>query len=214
MYLIIGVAGIFITAIMGYGFYASSRINVTDVPLVEATMKVKLEAAVANLLLEELIAEGMALNFDAVWENLDRAMRSFQEALAQSGPNFLIFGAGRRPVIQREFDDMAHQLTELKKSARQRLAEGTKPFLSPDTERRYRENYDAFLGKVNGLEHKLRLDLTQNLETFASYSGSPSGDLFFIVAVRLYCVYAIRAPKSRRLCGALPSQGTYGSRDR
>lgn len=164
MYLIIGVAGIFITAIMGYGFYASSRINVTDVPLVEATMKVKLEAAVANLLLEELIAEGMALNFDAVWENLDRAMRSFQEALAQSRPNFLIFGAGRRPVIQREFDDVAHQLTELKNSARQRLAEGTKPFLSPDTERRYRKNYDAFVRKVNGLEHKLRLDLTQNLK--------------------------------------------------
>ena len=45
MYLIIGIAGIFITTIMGYGFYASSRINATDVPLVNSAMKVKLEAA-------------------------------------------------------------------------------------------------------------------------------------------------------------------------
>ncbi|MFZ0484620.1 MAG: hypothetical protein WAL93_14625, partial [Desulfobacterales bacterium] len=164
MYLIIGIAGIFITAIMGYGFYAGSRINATDVPLVEATMTVKLEAAVSNLLLEELIAEGMALNFDAVWENLDRAMGSFQEAFAQSRPGFLIFRSGRIPGLQREFDDITQKLTELKKSARQRLAEGTKPFFSPDTEQRYRENYDAFIGKVNGLEHNFRLDLTRNLK--------------------------------------------------
>jgi len=164
MYFIFGIAGIFITSIVGYGFYAGSRINATDVPLVEAAMTVKLEAAVANLLLEELIAEGMALNFDAVWENLDRAMASFQEALAQSRPGFLIFGSNRRPVIQREFYDMTQKLAVLKKSAQQRLAEGTKPFLSTDTEKRYRKNYDAFLGTVNGLEHNLRLDLTRNLK--------------------------------------------------
>ncbi len=164
MYLIIGITGIFMTTIMGYGFYASSLINTTDVPLVNIAMKVKLEAAVSNLVLEELIAEGIALNFDAVWKNLDRAMDALQKMSAQSKGHFSVFEAGSGPTILNELDDMTLKLTELKQSAQHRLAEGTESFLSTATERQYRDTYDAFFGKVNAFERRLRQDLTQNLK--------------------------------------------------
>jgi hypothetical protein len=84
MHLVIWTLGLFMVCIVGYGFYSGDRINTVDAPLVQAAMKIKLEASTTNLVLEGILGDGFVGGFEPVWKPLDRAFLNFRSIFNES----------------------------------------------------------------------------------------------------------------------------------
>ena len=84
MHLLILTIGLVLIGIVGYGFYSGDRINTVDASLVRFAMKIKLEASTTNLVIEGLLSEGLAADFEPVWAPLDAAVRDFLAVVDES----------------------------------------------------------------------------------------------------------------------------------
>ena len=74
IYLSVGGIGLLILAVVSYGFYIGDRMTSLDAPMVNAVSKIKLEAAIAGLMIEEILTNGIVGGLEENWEPLDTAV--------------------------------------------------------------------------------------------------------------------------------------------
>ena len=86
MYLLVLIMGLFMISILGYGFYTGNRMNKVYVPLVDATMEIKLEATLAHLWFEEIISGDRHEDIKVLWEHQDQA-EWYAKAMLEGGRN-------------------------------------------------------------------------------------------------------------------------------
>ena len=116
MHLAIFLIGLFIICIVGYGFYAGDRINTVDASMVRAAMKIKLEASTTNLVIEGLLGDGFAADFEPIWEPLDAAFRSFRSIFDDSKHRITVLAFQAYALDSDDIENLSAKLAIFKDS--------------------------------------------------------------------------------------------------
>ena len=141
----------------------AERMNSVFTPLVDDSVRIRLEAKVAALMFEEMISTGIVWNFETNWEFLDRAVQEMQNKLEQIRHRRRIFIPFRAATVQLEIKDVEDTLAELKTLAKDRLAGNNTPLLISDANRRYQDLYTDLISQLKRMESNLRVDMKENL---------------------------------------------------
>lgn len=166
MHLIIWALGFFMVCIVGYGFYSGDRINTVDAPLVQAAMKIKLEASTTNLVLEGILGGGFVGGFEPVLNPLDRAFLNFRSLFDESKKRTTMLPFQANTLDSGDIDALESKLSEFKESARKRFEGKRISILDEDVDRIYRRAFKNLVGDLDKLEEKLRELMTKNLRLF------------------------------------------------
>ncbi len=166
MYFLIAVTGLLFSAMVGYGFHMGARMNSVFTPLVNDSVRIRLEAKVSALMFEEMIHTGIAWNFETNWESFDQAVQEMQNKLEQIRHRRRIFLPFRAATVQIEIKDVEDTFAELKKLAKDRLAGNDIPLLISEADRRYQEVYSDLISQLKRMESNLRVDMKENLRRF------------------------------------------------
>jgi len=166
MHLLILTIGLVLIGIVGYGFYSGDRINSVDAALVRSAMKIKLEAATTNLVIEGLLGEGLGADFEPVWAPLDAALRDFRAVLDESRRRRAVLPFRTAAVDQADIESLARRLSAFKEKAAERFANRRISLLDEEADRVYRQAYKDLAGDLNALEDRLRRVMSGNLALF------------------------------------------------
>jgi len=166
MHLCIFIVGLSTVGIVGYGFYSGNHINTVDAPLLQAAMKIKLEATTTNLVIEGLLGDGFVGDLKPVWQPLNAAFLNFQTIFRknQKNPALLPFHANHaEPALVGSIEST---LSEFKERGFERLTNKKNSFIEEEVDQKYRSTFNALMGLLGTLEGNLRQSMAKNLALF------------------------------------------------
>ena len=166
MHLLILTIGLVLIGIVGYGFYSGDRINTVDASLVRSAMKIKLEASTTNLVIEGLLGEGLATDFEPVWAPLDAAMRDFRSVVDESKKRRAVLPFRSAAVDAADIEHLERKLSAFKEKAAERFANKRISLLDEEADRVYRQAFKDLVGDLDALEDRLRRVMSGNLTLF------------------------------------------------
>ena len=166
MHLLIAAIGLVLIGIVGYGFYSGDRINTVDAALLRAAMKIKLEASTTNLVIEGLLGEGPAMDFEPVWAPLDAAVRDFRSVVDESRQRRAVLPFRTAAVNAAGLENLERKLSAFKEKAVERFANRRISLLDEEADRVYRRAFKELLADLDALEDRLRRAMSANLALF------------------------------------------------
>jgi len=158
--------GLFMIGIVGYGFYSGNRMNTVDAPLVQAAMKIKIEAATTNLVLEGLMDGGFVGGFESLWNPLDLAFLNFRSIIDQSKKRKTILPFQAGTVDTADVEKLELALSEFKNKAEKRFAGKRISLFDREEDRIYRLSFKNLIVYLDQLEGSLRKLMSRNLRLF------------------------------------------------
>ena len=166
MHLLILTIGLVVIGIVGYGFYSGDRINTVDASLVRSSMKIKLEAFTTNLVIEGLLAEGLATDFESVWAPMDAAMRDFQSVADENKKRRALMPFRSAQVDEADIEHLERKLLAFREKAAERFTNRRISLLDDEADRVYRLAFKDLVGHMEALEDRLRRRMSRNLRLF------------------------------------------------
>jgi signal transduction histidine kinase len=167
----VGGIGLLILALVSYGFYIGERMTSLDAPMMNAVSKIKLEAAITGLMIEEILANGIVGGLEENWEPLDTAvstLRRLTETQADWKTALLPFlSAG----LQNDIDELEMKRADWEAGANRRVREEAHDFIQDDAEVHYQAVFFEFMEVVNRLENRAQETLAENLIRFRYAQG-------------------------------------------
>ena len=166
MYLLVGIVGLAIPLLVGYGFYLGRQMNRVDAALANAAVEIELEATLAGLMFEIMIDEGIATNPDLIWSDLEDKIVGLRARVDvnRQAPLKNIF-RDYNAVVD-DIDQLAVQLTQLQQNAQQRLKTGADILTETYPEQAYQLTYTDFMFGVNRLQAAFGAIAQQNFRRF------------------------------------------------
>jgi len=202
MHLVILAIGSVLVGIVGYGFYSGYRINTVDAALVRAVMKIRLEVSTTNLVIEGLLGEGLAADFEPVWNPLDAAVQNFRSVVDQSKSHITVVPFRSDAVSSADMVDLDRKLLAFKEKAKERYANKRLSFLDEEGDRVYRQAFRDLRGNLEALENRLRSVMSRNLTLFG-YSQTAMIGLCILLTVIAGIVFQRFAGQRARAYDAL-----------
>jgi signal transduction histidine kinase len=166
IYLTISGIGALILSIILGGFLLGDRLVSLDAPMVNAVTRIKMEAAISGLMVEEALSEGMVGGLEDNWKPLDTAvtaLRRFTEGQTDWKTAFLPF---QRLGYQIIIADIEKKRVAWSKSANRRAKEGDRSLVLTDAKKQYQSAFSEFMVVVDKLDHLLRNNLNKNIKRF------------------------------------------------
>ena len=182
MRLLILTIGLVLIGILGYGFYTGDRINTVDASLVQSSMKLKLEASTTNLVIEGLLGEGLATDFQPVWAPMEAAMQTFRSVVDKSKKRRPLLPFRSASVDAVDIERLESKLSGFKEKAAERFANKRISLLDEDADRVYRLAFKDLVEHLEALEDRLRRVMSGNLALFR-YSQAAMIILCFLLTV-------------------------------
>ena len=158
--------GLVLIGIVFYGFYSGNRINTVDAALLRAAMKIKLEASTTNLVVEGLLGDGLATDFDPVWAPMDAAVSDFRSVVAKSKKRKTFLPFHSPAVVAVDIDRLAAELAAFKERAAARFTDKRISFLDKEEDRLYRRAFNDLFQHLEVLEENLNSVMARNLTLF------------------------------------------------
>jgi signal transduction histidine kinase len=173
--LLTGLIGLLSLLIIAYGFFSGNRITTVDAPLVRAAMRIKLEAATTDVVLETLLDGGLVAGFETIWNPVDIALQEFA-AIHDMGLRRRLWlpyvGTQIRP---KEIQALKIRLDALKDLAGRRMTGPRRRLVDDSSGRLYREGFNQFMSQADSLEKKLQQAMARNLIRFRYSQGALLG---------------------------------------
>jgi signal transduction histidine kinase len=160
-----GIGAVILSIILG-GFLVGDRLVSLDAPMVNAVTRIKMEAAITGLMVEEVLAGGIVSGLEESWKPLDNAVAAFQRLTEeQTGWKtvFLPFqGLGYQNII----DEVKKKRDRWSASAKRRAREGDQSLVLTDAKKQYQLSFSEFMSVVDRLDYLLRYNLNGNTKRF------------------------------------------------
>ena len=166
MHLLILTIGLVLIGIVGYGFYSGDRINTVDASLVRSAMKIKLEASTTNLVIEGLLSEGLAADFEPVWAPLDAAVRDFLAVVDESKKRRAVLPFRAASVDAAGIGSLKRKLSAFKEKAAERYANKRISLFDEEADKVYRNAFNDLIKDLDTLEDRLHRVMSGNLALF------------------------------------------------
>lgn len=165
-YLITSIIGIIIVGMTAYSLHKSVRMNAVYAPLIDASMEIKLEAAMAHLWFEEIISGDRYEDIETVWKHLEQADWYAQAMLE----------GGKRPEgtfiplddaeMRQNILNVRTKLSEFYDITAQRLAAKDTSGVGTDIDQRYDAIFREFVTLADVVEIRLQQVMAHDLYRF------------------------------------------------
>jgi signal transduction histidine kinase len=166
IYLIISGIGALILSIILGGFLLGDRLVSLDAPMVNAVTRIKMEAAITGLMVEEVLSEGMVGGLEDNWEPLDTAVASLRRLTEGQTDWKTAFLPFQRLGYQIIIADVEKKRVAWGKSANRRAREGDQSLVLTAAKKQYQLAFSEFMAVVDRLDHLLRNNLDKNIKRF------------------------------------------------
>ena len=197
MHLAISLIGLFIICIVGYGFYAGDRINTVDASMVRAAMKIKLEASTTNLVIEGLLGDGFAADFEPIWEPLDAAFGNFRSIFDDSKNRIAVLAFQADAVGSDDIENLSSKLSLFKDKARKRFANKRISFLDEEVDIVYRRAFNDLLQDLDTLEDRLRGLMSNNLLFFRTSQTAMLGLCILVTILAAFMFQRFQSARAK-----------------
>jgi len=166
IYMLIGVAGLIVIGMLGYGFYTCDRMNKAYAPLIDAAMEIKLEATTAHLWFEEIISGDRYEDMATVWKHLDQA-DWYAKAMLEGGKNpegtFIPLDDYK---MRRAIIEVQGKLSEFRDITKQRIAAKETSGVGTAIDQRYDAIFNDFIIQADEVESRLQQVMAQDNSRF------------------------------------------------
>ena len=165
MLAVIGIMGLVVISIVGYGFYKGARINAQYVPLLDASMEMRLEATTAYLWFEETLGGDKSKGMGVVWKHMGQA-DWYASAMLEGGN---IHGGPVMPIddtkMRQRIREMKKLLAGLRDVTKKRLE--LKEISGPGTkiDQHHHALFEHFINQAEEVETKLQHALANDLRS-------------------------------------------------
>jgi C4-dicarboxylate-specific signal transduction histidine kinase len=166
IYLMVIIAGITVTAIVGYGFYKGDRMTTVDARMANAAMQAKLEAMISNIVLEETLSHGIVSDPADIWQRVEGTLRNLKAQRAAQGTyrSFLLSSA--EAAILQELQNIESKLHDLKALTKDRFSKNEVSLLQRELDKQYKILFTDFMATLDRLEDGSRHIMQQNITRF------------------------------------------------
>jgi len=135
-------------------------------PLVDATIEIKLEAAIGHLWFEEIISDDRNEDISMVWEHLDRSAW-YARAMLEGGENSHgVFIPLHDPALRREIEEVLVKIREFRAIAEKRWAARSESGIGSVIDQRFDAVFEDFLMQAGGVETALKSAMARDLHRF------------------------------------------------
>jgi signal transduction histidine kinase len=166
IYLTISGIGALILSIILGGFLLGDRLVSLDAPMVNAVTRIKMEAAITGLVVEQVLSEGIVGGLEDNWRPLDRAVAALRRLTEQQTDWKTAFLPFQKIGYQKIIDEVAARKVVWVTRALHRSKEGDQSLVLTDAKKAYQSAFSEFMAIVDRLDNLLRKNLDSNTKRF------------------------------------------------
>ncbi len=186
IYLMVIIAGITVTAIVGYGFYKGDRMSTVDAQMANNAMKAKLEAMISNIVFEEALSQGIVGDSADIWQPVDYTLRDLHTKLAAQKPYLALFLSSAEETILQDIKNIESKLYDLKELTKDRFLKNEVSLLRGELDKQYEILFTDFMAAADSLEDGSRHIMLKNITRFR-YTQA----VMIFICISLSCLIGI-----------------------
>ena len=160
-----GIGALILTIIIG-GFLLGDRLVSLDAPMVNTVTRIKMEAAITGLMVEEVLSEGIVKGLEDNWKPLDTAVAALRRLTEEQVDWKMAFLPFQRLGYQKIIAEVEKKSVAWSKSANRRAREGDQSLVLTDAKKQYQLAFSEFMAIVDRLDNLLRNNLYRNTKRF------------------------------------------------
>lgn len=143
------------------------RLVSLDAPMVNAVTRIKMEAAITGLIVEEVLSNGIVAGLEDNWKPLDTAVAALRRLIEEQTDWKTAFLPFQKLGYQNIIDEMEKKRVYWSTRANRRAREGDQSLLVlTDAKKQYQSAFSEFMAVVDRLDHLLRNNLRRNTKLF------------------------------------------------
>jgi signal transduction histidine kinase len=166
IYLTISGIGLLMLSLVFYGYLLGDRLVSLDAPMVNAVTRIKMEAAITGLMVEEVLSDGIVGGLEESWKPLDTAVKALRRLVEEQTDWKSSFFPFQRPGFQKIFNEVANRRADWGVKANRRASEGDQSLVLTDAKKQYQSAFSEFMTVVDRLDYLLRNNLDRNTKRF------------------------------------------------
>jgi signal transduction histidine kinase len=171
IYLTISGIGLLMLSIIFYGYLLGDRLVSLDAPMVNAVTRIKMEAAITGLIVEELLANGIVAGMEDNWKPLDTAVTALRRLTEEQTDWKTALFPFQRLGFENMIDEVEKKRVDWSTSANLRAREENRSLVLTDVKRQYQLAFSEFMAVVDRLDDTLRKNLRRNTKRFHQTQG-------------------------------------------
>jgi signal transduction histidine kinase len=156
IYMLTILVSLIVSGTVLYGFYKGSEMNNLYVPLIDASMEIKIESTSAHLWLEEIVSGDLDEELDQVWRHLDKADWYAQAMLTGGANEHGIYLPLKNNIMRGHIERVRDQLTIFRDVAKQRYQRRIIAGPGTDIDQYYDTIFNELISNVDYVEHELK----------------------------------------------------------
>jgi signal transduction histidine kinase len=160
-----GIGALILSFILG-GFLLGDRLVSLDAPMVNAVTRIKMEAAITGLIVEEVLSNGIVAGLEDNWKPLDAAVAALRRLTEVPTDWKTVLLPFHRLGFQSIIDEMEKKRVDWSTKADRRAREGDQSLVLTDAKKQYQSAFSEFMAVVDRLDHLLRKNLRRNTKRF------------------------------------------------
>jgi signal transduction histidine kinase len=166
VYLTISCIGALILTFILGGFLLGDRLVSMDAPMVNAVTRIKMEAAITGLMVEEVLSDGIVSGLEESWKPVDAAVAALRRLTEEQTDWKTALLPDQRFGFKNSIDEVKKKRVAWSTSAKRRAREGDHSLVLTDAKRKYQSAFSEFMAVVDRLDDLLRKNLDRNTKRF------------------------------------------------
>lgn len=160
-----GIGALLLSIILG-GFLLGDRLVSLDAPMVNAVTRIKMEAAITGLMVEEVLSDGIVAGLEESWKPLDAAVDALRRLTDVQTDWKTVLLPFHRLGYQNIIDEVEQKRMNWSTRAKRRAREGDQSLVLTDAKKQYQSAFFEFMAVVDRLDQLLRENLDRNTKRF------------------------------------------------
>ncbi|MDX8391128.1 MAG: ATP-binding protein [Mariprofundaceae bacterium] len=200
---------------MVYIYFAGTHMAAVQAPLVEATVKTKLEATRAHLLFEEIISGDTSESIDEVWAHIDQA-EWYARAIIEGGSNEDgVYIPLDDPALKTSIASALNDLTKFRRIAELRLASRHSAAAGSPLDEQFDLVFEDLIQTMHEVRRHLRRALENRLSNFqyTQITMMIIGLLFGIVVIMISWRFIQRINANVQMLNDAAEELAHSNRD-
>ena len=160
-----GIGALILSVILG-GFLLGDRLVSLDAPMANAVTRIKMEAAITGLMVEEILSDGIVAGLEEGWKPLDSAVAALRRLTEKQAGWKSVLLPDQRFAYRNSIDEVEKKRVVWSASAKRRAREGDHPLVLTEAKKQYQSAFFEFMAVVDRLDQLLRKNLDRNTKRF------------------------------------------------
>ncbi len=166
VYLTISGIGAMILSIILGDFLLGDRLVSLDAPMVNAVTRIKMEAAITGLMVEEVLSDGIIRGLEESYKPLDAAVAALRRMTEEQTGWKSALLPDQRFAFRKSIDEVERKRVVWSTSAKRRAREGDHPLVLTEAKKQYQSAFSEFMAVVDRLDQLLRNNLDGSTKRF------------------------------------------------